>query len=88
MTYEDPRFRPDGRAFYFTANADEKQIYSVNRLAMAAWPWPAAGAPAILSPGFDRSVESWAFTPDGQRIYLTAEDAGLEKVYVGARLGR
>ena len=81
VTYEHPRFRPDGRALYFTANADEKQIYSVDRIAMAAWPWPAAGTPAILSPGFDRNVESWAFTPDGQRIYLTAEDAGLEKVY-------
>jgi dipeptidyl aminopeptidase/acylaminoacyl peptidase len=80
VSYEHPRFRPDGKALYFTASADEKQIYALDRIAMLAWPASAA-TPAILSPGFDRSVESWAFTPDGQRIYLTAEDAGLEKIY-------
>ena len=48
---------------------------------MAPWPWSGAGAPTMISPGFDRNVESWAFTPDSQRIYLTAEDAGLEKVF-------
>jgi dipeptidyl aminopeptidase/acylaminoacyl peptidase len=81
VTYEHPRFRPDGRALYFTANADENQIYALDRIAMAPWPWPDGAAPKIISPAFDRSVESWAFTPDSQRIYLTAEDAGLEKVY-------
>jgi dipeptidyl aminopeptidase/acylaminoacyl peptidase len=81
VTYEHPRFRPDGRALYFTANADEKQIYALDRLAMAPWPWSTSGAPTVVSPSFDRSVESWAFTPDSQRIYLTAEDAGLEKMY-------
>jgi dipeptidyl aminopeptidase/acylaminoacyl peptidase len=80
VTYEHPRFRPDGLALYFTANADEKQIYAHDRLLMSPWPW--AGEPTVLSKNFDRSVESWGFTPDSQRIYLTAEDAGLEKVYV------
>jgi dipeptidyl aminopeptidase/acylaminoacyl peptidase len=80
VSYEHPRFRPDGRALYFTANADHDQIYAVDRLAMAPWPW--TGDPALLTAKFDRSVESWGFTPDSRSIYLTAEDAGLEKLYV------
>jgi dipeptidyl aminopeptidase/acylaminoacyl peptidase len=79
-TYEHPRFRPDGRALYFISSASEKQIYALDRLAMAAWPW--SGEPSLVSKTFDRSVESWAFSPDSQKVYLTAEDAGLEKVYV------
>jgi dipeptidyl aminopeptidase/acylaminoacyl peptidase len=82
VSYEQPRFRPDGRAIYFTSNADDKQVYSLDRLAMAPWPPDRTfGEPVILSKGFDRSVSSWAFSADSQKIYLTAEDAGLEKIY-------
>jgi dipeptidyl aminopeptidase/acylaminoacyl peptidase len=81
MTYEHPRFRPDGRALYFTSSDDEKQIYSLDRIAMMPWPLAAGSEPKIVSPSFDRSPESWAFSADSQRIYLTAEDLGLEKVY-------
>src|SRR6266853_73654 len=82
VTYDHPRFRPDGRAIYFTSSADDKQIYAHDRLAMAPWPpGKAPGEPVILSKGFDRSVGSWAFSADSQKIYLTAEDAGLEKIY-------
>ena len=82
LNYEHPRFRPDGRALYVVSSDTDKQIYSLDRLAMAPWPWPASGEPKILSPGFDRSAESWAFSADSQKIFLTAEEAGLEKVYV------
>jgi dipeptidyl aminopeptidase/acylaminoacyl peptidase len=82
ITYERPRFRPDGRALYFTSSDDDKQVYSLDRLAMLPWPPDRSAAPVILSKGFDRSVESWAFSADSQKIYLTAEDAGLEKIYV------
>src|ERR1043166_6217886 len=82
MTYEHPRFRPDGRALYFTSSDDDKQIYSVDRIAMLPWPVPASADPKILSPSFDRSPESWAFSADSQKIFMTAEDLGLEKIYV------
>jgi dipeptidyl aminopeptidase/acylaminoacyl peptidase len=83
VTYEHPRFRPDGRALYFTSSDDDKQVYSLDRLAVMPWPVERTpAAPVILSKGFDRSVESWAFSADSQKIYLTAEDAGLEKIYV------
>jgi dipeptidyl aminopeptidase/acylaminoacyl peptidase len=79
-SYERPRFRPDGRAIYFTINADHDSIYALDRLGMAPWPWN--GAPKVVTATLDRSIESWSFTPDSRSIYLTAEDAGLEKVYV------
>ena len=81
-SYEHPKFRPDGRALYFTSEDDEKQVYSLDRIAMM--PWPIAGTPAepkILSPSFDRSPESWAFSADGRKIFMTCEDLGLEKIY-------
>jgi len=80
VSYEHPRFRPDGRALYFTVNDEHEQIYSLDRLGMASWPW--TGEPSVLTASFDRSVESWGFTSDGRSIYLTAEDAGLEKLYL------
>lgn len=80
VSYERPRFRPDGRALHFITSADHDQIYTLDRLGMTAWPW--AGEPTVLTANFDRSVESWGFTADSRSIYLTAEDAGLEKLYV------
>jgi dipeptidyl aminopeptidase/acylaminoacyl peptidase len=78
-SYATPRFRPDGRALYFTASDDEGKVYALDRLAMIAWPW--SGQPQTITSSFDRSVGSWGFTPDSQTIFLTAEDAGLEKLY-------
>jgi len=79
VSYEHPRFRPDGRALYFTANAEHDLIYSLDRLAMAPWPW--TGTLTVLTSNFDRSVESFGIASDSRSVYLTAEDAGLEKVY-------
>ena len=39
------------------------------------------GAPLILTQNFDRSVGAYALTPDSRAIYLTAEEAGNEKLY-------
>src|SRR5262249_60850955 len=78
-TYEHPKFRSDGRALYFSVTDDHDQIYAHERIGMA--PWPSAGEPKVLTSNFDRSVSSWAIASDGESIYLTAEDEGLEKLY-------
>jgi dipeptidyl aminopeptidase/acylaminoacyl peptidase len=75
-----PQFRPDGRAIYFLTSSDKDQIYSLDRIGMASWPW--AGSQTVLTSNFDRSVTSFSITPDSQSIYLTAEDSGLEKLFV------
>ena len=43
--------------------------------------WPDGGAVKILTAGFDRSVGSFALTPDSKNIYLLAEEAGHEKLF-------
>lgn len=79
-SYGKPSFRPDGRALYALREANGPKIYNLERL--AKFDWPAMGAPSIVTASFDRSVASYAFAPDSQTLYLTAEDAGLEKLFV------
>lgn len=80
VTYEHPRFSPDGKTLFCSATADDEQIYAHERIAAAAWPWN--GQPKVLSPTFDRSAGGWQVAGDGRSIFVTAEDAGLEKLYV------
>jgi dipeptidyl aminopeptidase/acylaminoacyl peptidase len=79
--YSRPVFRPDGKALYAaTENQTDNKTYHLDRL--AKFSWPNAGQAVILTSGFDRSLGSFAFTPDSRSIYLTAEEAGNEKVFV------
>jgi dipeptidyl aminopeptidase/acylaminoacyl peptidase len=78
-SYSRPVFRPDHKALYCLYEPHSANIYNSERLAM--FEWPAMGVPRIVTAAFDRSVGSYAFTPDSKTIYLTAEDAGLEKLY-------
>jgi dipeptidyl aminopeptidase/acylaminoacyl peptidase len=78
-SYTSPKFRPDGKALYAFRTPDNERVFNLTRLAMFAWPNPAQ--PAIVTASFDRSPGSYDFTPDSRTIYLTAEDAGLEKLY-------
>jgi dipeptidyl aminopeptidase/acylaminoacyl peptidase len=63
---------------YATFNPNSEKVYNPNRLVSID---PAGGSHRVLTASFDKSVGSYAFTPDGKTIYLTAEDAGLEKIY-------
>ena len=86
-SYTRPAFRPDGKALYTIFNAEaENKAYNLDRLAKLSWPNP--GQPVILTSGFDRSVGGYALTPDSRSIYLTAEEAGNEKLYTLAADGR
>jgi dipeptidyl aminopeptidase/acylaminoacyl peptidase len=83
--YGKPAFRPDGKALYAIRDANGPKLYNLDRLVM--FDWPVAGAPKVLTAEFDRSVGSFAFTPDSKTVYLTSEDAGLEKLYTMAATG-
>jgi dipeptidyl aminopeptidase/acylaminoacyl peptidase len=78
-TYSNPRFRPDGRALAFIVADEHDQIYSLDRLGSGSWPW--SGEARTITARFDRSVATWGFSADSRSIFLTAEDAGLEKIY-------
>ena len=79
-SFSRPVFRPDGKALYatFTVEANGK-VYNLDRL--AKFSWPNLDKPVILTSSWDRAVGSVAFTPDSKSIYLTAEEAGNEKLF-------
>ncbi len=79
-SFTRPAFRPDGKALYsiFSVEANGK-VYNLDRLAKFSWPNP--GQPVTLTANFDRSVGGYALTPDSKTIYLTAEEAGNEKLF-------
>jgi dipeptidyl aminopeptidase/acylaminoacyl peptidase len=85
-SFSRPAFRPDGRGLYAIFDAQvENKVYNLERL--AKFSWPNVGQPAIVTGKFDRSVSSFAFTPDSRSIYLTAEEAGNEKLFTLAAEG-
>ena len=78
--FSRPAFRPDGKALYAGTEVEtDNKTYHLERL--AKFSWPNVGQPEIITAKFDRSVGSFAFTPDSKSIYLTAEEAGNEKLY-------
>ncbi len=78
-SYGRPGFSPDGRRLAAIVNLSGPKLHTHDRLAV--WPWPGVSARTVLTAGFDRSVSSWAFTPAGDSLYFSAEDAGHEKLY-------
>jgi dipeptidyl aminopeptidase/acylaminoacyl peptidase len=79
-----PRFTPDGRTLLALFEQQGSAVYNATRL--ATFSWPNAGEPRVISDQLDRSVGSYAFSPDSREVYFTAEDAGNEKLY-SVRLG-
>ncbi len=77
--YGSPKFRPAASELCFSTSDEYRKIYALNRVACVAWPW--SGSPRVLTAGSDHSVSDWEFTPDGKTLWLTAEDAGLVKLF-------
>jgi dipeptidyl aminopeptidase/acylaminoacyl peptidase len=77
-----PKFRPDGKALCFTAQDAKPSIYQLTRIGCGAWSANGLGAVTVVTRELDRAVSSWAFAPDSKSIYVTAEDAGHERIYV------
>jgi dipeptidyl aminopeptidase/acylaminoacyl peptidase len=79
-SFARPAFRPDGKALYAISTIESNgKPYNLDRLAKFAW--PNAATPVILTKDFDRSVGTYALTPDSRSIYLLAEEAGNEKLF-------
>jgi len=83
-----PDFSPDGKTVCFSASDPTPSIYHLNRLGCAAWPTAGSTlAVNVITKDFDRSVGTWAFTPDSRVIYFTAEDRGHERLFGVAAAG-
>jgi dipeptidyl aminopeptidase/acylaminoacyl peptidase len=78
--FSRPAFRPDGKYLYAIVSIQgDYKTYHSDRIARVQW--PDARGFVTFPPDFDRSVSSFAFTPDSHSLYFTAEEAGLEKLY-------
>ncbi|HUS19009.1 MAG TPA: hypothetical protein VMZ25_05130, partial [Terriglobales bacterium] len=87
--YGSPTFRPDGKALYAQFEPANDKEYNLTRIAMFPWPNLQSGnlqsgnsaQGTVITPNFDRSVNKFIFSADSKTIYLTAEDAGLVKIF-------
>jgi dipeptidyl aminopeptidase/acylaminoacyl peptidase len=77
-SYSRPKFSADGKTLFVVFNANNGRVYNLERLVRFDWP-SMSNRKVITDAPFDRSVSSYAVAPD--RVYFTAEDAGLEKIY-------
>ena len=78
-SHAQPAFSPDGKSLFFTVTRENDQAYNLSRLGML--PWPGAAPVKVLTENFDRSVGSYAATPDSKTIYFLAEESGHEKLF-------
>jgi dipeptidyl aminopeptidase/acylaminoacyl peptidase len=84
-SYSKPVFNPAGTALYASFERQNEMVYNLDRV--VRFDWPEAGQPAVVTAELDRAVSSYTFSPDGRTIYLTAEDAGREKLYSVPAIG-
>jgi dipeptidyl aminopeptidase/acylaminoacyl peptidase len=75
----EPRFTPDGRRLLARVERRTDRVY--NRAQLAAFAWPASGAPRWLTAAVDLSVGRYAIAPDSRTVYFLAEQAGHEKLF-------
>ena len=75
---DNPRFAPDGRSLLYTRVATANSQGELRRL----WRVSLVDRKATpLSDGIDLSIDDIAFSADGQRLWLQAEDRGLVPVF-------
>ena len=77
--YGDPQFSRDGRTLVASFDANSGSTYNANRLVVLDW--PGAREKARIELPQARSVSSFGIAPDGREVFITAEDAGQEKLY-------
>ena len=73
-----PVYSPDGK--YIAYRAQSKAGFEADRWRLMLFDRK-TGQSHSLTEQFDASVESFTFSPDGQRIYLSALDQGRQPVY-------
>ncbi|HET7435303.1 MAG TPA: S9 family peptidase [Thermoanaerobaculia bacterium] len=76
--YGNVEFSPDGKTLFAASTVNNTKVYNLTRLVAFDWPSMQNERPVATT---DRSVDTYAITPDGKTIYFTAEDSGLVKIY-------
>ena len=74
-----PVFAPDGARLFASCDRVNGFVYNLSRV--VALDWPRHDKLRELTADFDRSVGSLAISADSRTVWLTAEEAGNEKLY-------
>ena len=77
-SYSQPQFAADGSALYARSTPQTKFVYNDERLVRFDWADP---SPRPVAFGFKRSVGSFQVSPDGETVYLIAEDEGHDRIF-------
>ncbi len=77
-SYAHPQFAADGSALYARATPHTKFVYNDDRLMRFDWADP---SPRPVAAGFPRSVGSFQVSPDGESVFLIAEDEGHDRLF-------
>jgi dipeptidyl aminopeptidase/acylaminoacyl peptidase len=83
-SYSQPQFAGDGSALYARQNPETRFVYDDDRLVRFDWADP---SPRPVAPGFDRSIAAFDVAPDGETLYLIAEDEGHDRIFSVAATG-
>jgi dipeptidyl aminopeptidase/acylaminoacyl peptidase len=79
--YEQMAFSPDGKTLFCgMSEGRPDQVYELAKLVSFPWPFNAMRR-RVLTAAFDRSIGRFAFPAGSDRVWFSAEDAGLEKLY-------
>ncbi|HOT00917.1 MAG TPA: S9 family peptidase [Acidobacteriota bacterium] len=73
-----PAFSPDGKTLAYLAM--KRAGYEADRYAIMLRAWP-DGAAKELAPGWDRSPQNIAWSPDGKTIYAAADNLGQTSLF-------
>ena len=74
-----PVFSPDGRTLAYLAMS--RPGYEADQFRIMLMDWP-GGPRRMLSPGWDRSASSIAWSPDGKQIFAVAKNTGQDSLFV------
>ena len=81
-----PAFSPDGKTLAYLAMARPRYEADRYRIVLMAWP---DGPARVLTEAWDRSVGSFAWTPDGTKLLASAPDIGQTSLFaVDAKTGK
>jgi dipeptidyl aminopeptidase/acylaminoacyl peptidase len=77
-TWSQPRFTPDGHTLLALLESQGTSVYNPSRLVALSWPDLRT---SVITAALDRSVNSFAVSPDSRSVFFTAEDRGNEKLF-------
>mgnify|MGYP003151700160 CR=1 FL=1 len=74
-------FSPDGEHLYCDYEPETEHLYNHDEIARADWTGEAIDKLEVLTDGFDRSVNGFDLSLDGQTLYFNAHEHGRTRLF-------